>query len=132
MRIVTLLTSRMLLPLLHHPLSDRIILNDAFPSFADRFDHLCIFVGFIPVERLLDVFLCWRSKTNNLAPARSRVCYEMRDIRDAFDVRLLCKSGQSTREKFTLDFTGKISTGSVNLFSLVNQVPLLDRSDLIN
>lgn len=58
MRIVMILTFGVFLPLLEHLLADRIIFVHTFSSFTNRFDHLCILVGFISVERLQQEFLC--------------------------------------------------------------------------
>ena len=55
----------MLLSLLNHPLSYRIILVDTFPSLAVSFDHFGVLVGLFSAEGLLHVFFCNPSRKKN-------------------------------------------------------------------
>lgn len=58
MRIILVLAFRMLVSLLNHPFTNRIIFEYTFSSFSYSFDHFRVLVGFIPTERLLDIFFC--------------------------------------------------------------------------
>lgn len=65
MRVILVEPPGVLLSLFEHALADRIIFQRTFSPLTYRVDHLCVLVGLVSAELLLDEFF-WRFKRKAL------------------------------------------------------------------